>query len=135
MDFDKQRRGYITKKQFLRALSTRCPQLNSTEAALICKAFSIPKTDSGDNVNYLWFIKAVDSADNVLGNLGQISRGAAMPKGAGKGQVPEPPAARMRNLVKLDIKSLLLKLRAQSQALCIDKPETFFQEFDPLNSG
>merc|ERR1712054_11203 len=81
----------------------------------------------GDNVNYLWFIKAVDSADNVLGNLGQISRGAAMPKSTGKGQVQEAPAARIRNLVKLDIKSLLLKLRAQSQALSIDKPETFFQ--------
>ena len=135
MDFDKQRRGYITKKQFMRALSTRCPQLNSTEAALICKAFSTPKTDSGDNVNYLWFIKAVDSADSVLGNLGQISRGMAMPNAGDRAKVSGITAARSRNVVKSDIRSILLKLRSQSEALVIDKPETFFQEFDPLNSG
>merc|ERR1719182_1290857 len=135
MDFDKQRRGYITKKRFIRALGTRCPQLNSQEVALISKAFSTPKTDSGDNVNYMWFIKAVDSADNVLGNLGQISRGAAMPKSYSRANLDKPPAARSRNLVKPDIKTLLLKLRAQSEAMVIDKPETFFQEFDALNSG
>jgi len=135
MDFDKQRRGYITKRQFMRALRERCPQLNSTETALICKAFATPKVDSGDNVNYMWFIKAVDSADNVLGNLGQISRGAAMPKTNTNASRSEPPAARSRNLVKPDIKTLLLKLRKQSVVLAIDKPETFFQEFDRLNSG
>ena len=135
MDFDKQRRGYITKKQFIRALGTRCPQLNAQEVALISKAFSTPKTDSGDNVNYMWFIKAVDSADSVLGNLEQISRGAAMPKAGGKAQVSGAPAARSWSVVKSDIKTILLKLRSQSEALVIDKPETFFQEFDALNSG
>lgn len=135
MDFDKQRRGYITKKQFMRALNARCPQLNLSETRLICKAFATPKTDSGDNVNYMWFIKAVDSADNVLGNLEQISRGAAMPMTNTNASRSEPPAARSRNLVKPDIKTLLLKLRKQSVVLAIDKPETFFQEFDRLNSG
>jgi len=135
MDFDKQHRGCITKKQFMRALCTRCPQLNSTEVALICKAFSTPKTDTGDNVNYLWFIKAVDSADSVLGNLGQISRGKAMPNAGDKAKVSGAPAARSRNVVKSAIRTILLKLRSQSEALVIDKPETFFQEFDPLNSG
>merc|ERR1719197_289437 len=110
MDFDKQRRGYITRQRFVRALNARCPQLNLSETRLICKAFATPKTDSGDNVNYMWFIKAVDSADDVLGNLGQISRGAAMPKSYTKSNLEKPPAARSRVLVKTDIKTLLLKL-------------------------
>merc|ERR1711934_762958 len=105
----KQRRGYITKKQFMRALRERCPQLNGLETALICKAFATPKVDSGDNVNYMWFIKAVDSADNVLGNLEQISRGAAMPKGVADSTLEGVPAARSRAVVKSDIKTLLLK--------------------------
>merc|ERR1711881_705185 len=91
--------------------------------------------DSGDNVNYMWFIHAVDSADSVLGNLEQISRGAAMPKSTVKAMVSQAPAARSRNVVKSDITTLLLKLRSQAEAFCIDKPETFFQEFDALNGG
>lgn len=61
--FDWHHSGYITKPQFQRVCKTlgllSC--ISEDELEVVCKAFGMPHRDSRDDVNYTWFVKALET--------------------------------------------------------------------------
>lgn len=67
-DFDRLRKGIVPMTQFRRVMDKIALPLSDSEVALVGRAFAAPSTDRPE-VQYQWFIAAIDSADGILGNL------------------------------------------------------------------
>lgn len=61
--FDRHHSGYVTKPQFERVCKILglLNVISYEDLQLLCKTFAMPHKDSRDDVNYTWFVKAIET--------------------------------------------------------------------------
>ena len=134
-EFDRHNHGELSESQFLRCMDRVGLPLTRPDAALLMRAFRVPRADRAD-INYKWFVEALDDVDGVLGNLPGVGEAPAV-AGAVVGEFKAPPPDRpTRNIPRgaVDFDDLLERLQSEFTTRRIRMGE-FMRDYDLLHTG
>lgn len=134
-EFDRLHHGVLSKPQFLRCMDRVGLPLQPRDTDLLIRAFHEPTSDRVD-INYKWFVEALDNVDEVLAKLPGDGEAPAV-AGAVVGEYKAPGVDRSTKVIPRDnveFEDLLERIQSEFSTRRIRMRE-FMKDYDRLSSG